>query len=469
MPERCSLFSTEMVPTRTGWPLALYSLISLAALRNFSIFRAIDHVRVFLADHGAVGGDHDHFELVDLVELGRFGFRGTGHAGELLVHAEIVLEGDGGEGLVLALDFDAFLGFDGLVQAIAPAAAGHEAAGELVDDDDFGAFVAIADHVFTIALVEHVGAQGLLHVMVPLDVLRVVEVADVEQFFELEHTLFGERGALVLFVDGVVAGGVLFAGLLAIDDFAADEFGDDAVDLVVLVGGFLAGSGDDQRGAGFVDEDGIDFVDDGKVVHALDAIVDAELHVVAQVIEAEFVVGAVGDVGVVGVLAFLVVQIVDDDADAKAEEFVEAAHPFGVAAGEVVVDGDDVDALAAEGVEVAGQGGDERLTFTGLHFGDLAFVKDHAADQLDVEMAHVEDAASGLADHGEGFYEEVVERGALSDSLFKFNGFSGQVDVGELAKLGLQGGDRGHGGQHRFDFALVFSSEDFGQNGINHE
>ena len=41
-----------------------------------------------------------------------------------------------GEGLVLALDFDVFLGFDGLMEPIAPAAAGHQAAGELIDDDD---------------------------------------------------------------------------------------------------------------------------------------------------------------------------------------------------------------------------------------------------------------------------------------------------------------------------------------------
>ena len=48
---------------------------------------------------------------------------------------------------------DAFLGFDGLVEAVGPAAAGHQAAGELVDDDDFAVF----DHVFDVALVERSG------------------------------------------------------------------------------------------------------------------------------------------------------------------------------------------------------------------------------------------------------------------------------------------------------------------------
>ena len=138
-------------------------------------------------------------------------------------------------------------------------------------------------------------------------------------------------------------------------------------------------------------------------MRALHAVLDAELHVVAQVVEAELVVGPVGDVGVVGVLALLVVQVVYDHAHLQAEELVEPAHPLRVAAGQVVVDRDHVNALAFQRVQVRRQGGDQRLAFTGLHFGDLALVQHHAADQLDVEMAHVEHAAAGFADHGKGF------------------------------------------------------------------
>ena len=37
-------------------------------------------------------------------------------------------------------------------------------------------------------------------------------------------------------------------------------------------------------------------------------------------------------------------------ADGKAEEFVDLAHPLGVALGEIVVDRDDVNALASKRV-----------------------------------------------------------------------------------------------------------------------
>src|SRR6266702_1226181 len=63
------------------------------------------------SDHGHVGRDPHDPELVDLFELPGLGPGRTGHPGELLVHPEVVLDGDGGEGLVLLLDPNALLGF----------------------------------------------------------------------------------------------------------------------------------------------------------------------------------------------------------------------------------------------------------------------------------------------------------------------------------------------------------------------
>ncbi len=265
---------------------------------------------------------------------------------------------------------DAFLGFDGLVEAVGPAAAGHEAAGELVDDDDF----AVLDDVLDVALVEVVGLDGDFDVVLEVPVFGVGDVADAEEAFDLFPALVGDGDGAGLFVDDEVAGpGLGFEGF---DELAELELGDDDVDAGVLVGGLVGGAGDDERGAGLVDEDGVDLVDDAVVVAALDHVGELELHVVAEVVEAELVVGAVGDVGGVGFAALLVGEVVDDDADGEAEEAVDLAHPLGVALGEVVVDGDDVDAAAGEGVEVAGEGGDEGLAFAGLHLGDLARVED---------------------------------------------------------------------------------------------
>ena len=55
----------------------------------------------------------------------------------------------------------------------------------------------------------------------------------------------------------------------------------------------------------------------------------------------------------------------DDEGRAQAEERVERRHPLGVAPGEVVVGGEDVDASAAERVQDRRRDGDERLAFAG--------------------------------------------------------------------------------------------------------
>ena len=75
---------------------------------------------VFLihALHRHVGGNRDDVHLVNVEKLGRFGRRRTGHAGELFVETEIVLEGDRGQRLVLGLDLHAFFGLYRLVQAV---------------------------------------------------------------------------------------------------------------------------------------------------------------------------------------------------------------------------------------------------------------------------------------------------------------------------------------------------------------
>ena len=99
--------------------------------------------------------------------------------GELLVLAEVVLEGDGRERLVLALDLHlgmrgvVFLGFDRLVQPVAPAAARHQASGELVDDDD----LAVLHHVVDVEMEQAVRAQRLIDVVLDVRVLEVVDVA----------------------------------------------------------------------------------------------------------------------------------------------------------------------------------------------------------------------------------------------------------------------------------------------------
>ena len=99
-----------------------------------------------------------------------------------------------------------------------------------------------------------------------------------------------------------------------------------------------------------VDEDGVHLVHDGEGVAPLHHLGGVDGHVVPQVVEAELVVGTVGDVGGVGRAALVAREVMDDQAHAQAEEAVHLAHPLAVALGKIVVHGDDVDAVAVQGV-----------------------------------------------------------------------------------------------------------------------
>ena len=83
-------------------------LVALADLVDhrppLALLRLVDLVVVVGPDHRPVGLDLDHRHLVDLHELGRLGERGPGHPAELLVEAEVVLERDRRERLVLLAD-----------------------------------------------------------------------------------------------------------------------------------------------------------------------------------------------------------------------------------------------------------------------------------------------------------------------------------------------------------------------------
>ena len=167
--------------------------------------------------------------------------------------------------------------------------------------------------------------------------------------------------------------------------------------------------------------------------------------------------------------ALLVAEVVDDDADGEAEEAVDAAHPFGVAAGEVVVDGDDVDALALEGVEVDRQGGDQRLAFAGLHLGDLALVQDHAALELDVEVPLAERPLGRLAHRGEGLDQQVVQRLAFGQPLAELGRLGAQRLVGELLELRLERIDLRHRLVEAFDDPVIGRPEQAAGERAEHE
>ena len=386
----------------------------------------VDHVGVVLADHRLVGGDLDHVQGVDALKFLQLGHGRAGHAGELAVQTEEVLEGDGRKSLALACDLHALLGLNGLMQALIVAAAIHQSARGFVYDDD----LSVLDHVVHVPLHEAAGTHGLVDVVRKRGVFKVCQVFNVEIFLCLADALGGELHRTGFFIHVVVAV-VVVVGFFVVGggiDLPL-EAGDEEIGHLIELGAVVALAGDDQRRSGLVDQDGVHLVDDGKAVAALDLVFFIQRHVVAQIVEAKLVVGAIGNVGQIRLPPLIGGHIVDDQTDLQAHEAIDLAHPLRVSLGKIVVDGDDVHALALEGVEVGGQNGDQGFALAGLHLGNAALVQNDAADELDPVRPHAQNAPRGLPHGGKRLGQKIVQRLAVCKPLFEFNGFMTQILV----------------------------------------
>ena len=118
------------------------------------------------------------------------------------------------------------------------------------------------------------------------------------------------------------------------------------------------------------------------------------------------------------------------DARTQSEPAVELAHPFGIALGEILVDGDNMHTLACQRVQIRGQRRHQRLALACTHLGDFALMKHHAADQLHNKVPHLQYALAGLAADGKGFGQNLISGRACGEPGFEFGCFRLQRLVG---------------------------------------
>ena len=207
------------------------------------------------------------------------------------------------------------------------------------------------------------------------------------------------------------------------------QFEHDLVGFVVLGGIALGRAGNDQRRTGFIDQNRVNFVDDGVVKTTLNQGIRLKLHVVAQVVEAEFVIGTVGDVTGVGRFARIIIHVVEDTAGRQTQPAVKIPHPLGVAPSQVIVYGHDVHTLAGQCVEVNRQGGRQGFTFTGPHLGNRAAVENDAAHELHIVVTHFHHANRSFANRGKCLRQDGLKRFPVVDSLHELTGLGFQLVV----------------------------------------
>ena len=258
--------------------------------------RSVHQIRLVHADHRTIRRNGDDSEVVDLIELRCFCHRGSGHARQLVVEAEEVLQRHGGEGLILCLDLDAFFGLDRLVQALVVATPLENATGVLVDDDDS----AIKQHVITILLEQLFRSNRIVEEAHKRGVDRVIEVVDTKLVLDFVDCFLQNADRALLLVNLVV--------LISLENLY------DASELRVPRCRLVSRTANDQRCSGLINEDRVHFVNNGKIVASLNHLGFGPRHIVAEVVEPELVVGPIRDVRGVRGAALRRAHLADDDA-----------------------------------------------------------------------------------------------------------------------------------------------------------
>ncbi len=183
------------------------------------------------------------------------------------------------------------------------------------------------------------------------------------------------------------------------------------------------GAADDQRRSCFIDKDAVHFIHDGITEFPLNKILHFKLHVVAKVIKAELIVGAVSDVAAIGLFTFNIIHAVYNHPHAQTQSAVYGPHPFGVPFGQIVIDRYQVDPPAFQGVEVERQGRCKGFALARFHFSDLSLMKDDPSDKLNVKMSHAQGSDRGFSHGGKSLGKDVVQGFSLVKPLLELSCF----------------------------------------------
>ena len=82
----------------------------------------------------------------------------------------------------------------------------------------------------------------------------------------------------------------------------------------------------------------------------LDLLTETERHIVSEIVEPKLIVGAVSDVGSIGGVFFRPLHSLNNQANGQAHETVYLSHLLTVPLGQIIIDGDYVDAITRQGV-----------------------------------------------------------------------------------------------------------------------
>src|SRR5664279_3485155 len=127
-------------------------------------------------------------------------------------------------------------------------------------------------------------------------------------------TLLGKNDLVRFFIYPIIAFTLFF--------FLARELGGNASHLHIKFDTVVGLAGNNQWRARFINQDGVNFINQRISQAALDALLGRIDHVVAQIVKPKFIIGAVGNISRIGLLLFSMLHLRKVDANSQPQEAV---------------------------------------------------------------------------------------------------------------------------------------------------
>ena len=247
------------------------------------------------------------------------------------------------------------------------------------------------------------------------------------------------------------------------------NFRDQLIDDLIHSTAVFGGARDNQRRARLVDKNGINFVHDREIMVALVHLGQLRLHVVAQVIKTQFVVGRVGHITAVRRVLFLFRLLRVHNACCKPKKTEDLAHPFGVTFREVIVHRHNMHTFTRQRVQIRRESRDKGLTLTCFHLRYITFVQKYPAHKLHIKRPQTKGTLGGFATVCKRLWQKIIKAFTAHRALGQFFGFLLDTFIRQRLKFGFKRIDRFNDGARGLYLTIIRSTEYLLRNGTKTE
>ena len=273
--------------------------------------------------------------------------------------------------------------------------------------------------------------DSLIYIVHKIGIFGICKVFNAEISLCLARTSGGKDGVSRLLIDDIICIEIVLL-LLGIDllGYKLAQRAREAVGSLIHIGRLIACTRDYKRCSCFVYEDRVYLVHDRKRVTSLHHSLLIDDHIVAEIVEAEFVICSVGNISLICRLLVSVAHSGDNETCTQSHKSVCSAHFLTVAARKIIVDCYDMNTVTCKRVEVCRESCNESFTLTGLHFCNSALMEHDTAEQLHVEGSLSKHTPVSLSYRRKCIGKNIVKRFACRKSFLKCRCYCLQLLVG---------------------------------------